>query len=91
MKKILIALCFTAGFTGIAAAQTAQKKAPAVLKLEKAKSKARINASKSALKKDATLDLQTNGQTAGREIAKGPLKKDGSTDSRFTKVKRKKG
>jgi hypothetical protein len=91
MKKYLIAVCFITGFTGVAAAQTARKKAPAAVKMEKAKPSTEASGTSKTLKKEAIGAGQTTLIKASRETAAGPLKKDGTTDSRFIKTKKKKG
>lgn len=90
MKKLLIAICCITGFTGLAAAQTARKKAPAAVKMEKPAASTVTAESKRSLKKETggSALLEKN---AGREIATGPLKKDGSTNRRLIKAKKKKG
>ncbi len=91
MKKFLIAVCFIAGFTGAAAAQTARKKAPAAVQMEKAKPSTEVMVTNKPLKKEATDVKETAINKTSRETAAGPLKKDGTRDSRFIKNKKKKG
>jgi len=90
MKKIVIAVFFMAGFTSIASAQTARTKVPAAYKMEKTKSPAVAAIPKQSLKKE-TGGSDVTIARPGRETAAGPLKKDGTKDSRFAKAKKKKG
>ena len=82
MKKIVIAVFFMAGFTSIASAQTART--------VKTKSPAGAAIPKQSLKKE-TGGSDVTIARPGRETAAGPLKKDGTKDSRFAKAKKKKG
>lgn len=91
MKKLLVAVCFITGFTSVATAQTARKKAPAAVKMEKATPSTEAAVTSKTLKNEATDAKQTTLTKASRETAAGPLKKDGTTDSRFKTAKKKKG
>lgn len=87
MKKVLIALCFILGFTGISSAQTAKKKAPVATKLERAKpATTAVAATEVTLKKDGTPDrlFKANKMSKARGI-----KKDGTADMRFKSNKKK--
>lgn len=91
MKKLLIVVCCMIGLTGIVAAQTARKKAPAATKIEKVKPSAAVSAATKPLKKDGTPDNRFTVNKNNRETAAGPLKKDGTPDRRFKRNKTKKG
>ena len=91
MKKLLIAICFMLGFTGISSAQVAAKKPvekttatkPAtVVKMDKPKA----IASTGPLKADGTPDKRFKENKAA--TATVPLKKDGTPDKRY-KVNKK--
>ncbi len=84
MKKFLIALCLLVGFTTVSFAQTARKKAPAAVKLEKVKPSTDAR----PVKKDGTPDKRFSVNKSTKE---GPLKKDGTPDMRYKKNKKKKG
>lgn len=90
MKKLLIVVCFMAGLTGIAAAQTARKKAPAATKMEKVQPSADAGTATKPLKKDGTPDNRFTVNKNNRETKAGPLKKDGTPDRRFKRNKPKK-
>jgi hypothetical protein len=91
MKKLLILICLFVGFTAIATAQTARKKAPAALKLEKVKPTTESNTASKSFKKDGTPDKRFKENKQNRETPAGPLKKDGTPDLRYKKNKAKKG
>jgi hypothetical protein len=90
MKKILIAVCFIAGFTAIADAQTTRTKVPAAYKMEKTKSPAVAAIPKNTLKKETAGSEVTLGKPA-RQTTAGPVKNERTTDSRAIKAKKKKG
>ena len=86
MKKVLIALCFMLGLTGIAAAQT-QKKAPAAAQVQKGKpAPATAPAPRAAtgFKRDGTPDRRFKANKF-KPTDIGPVKKDGTPDMRYKK------
>jgi hypothetical protein len=81
MKKVLIAVCFMIGLTGLATAQTGKKKEPQQVKTEKARPSAASMLVDRPKKADGTIDRRFKKN-------KG-LKKDGTLDMRFEKNKKK--
>ncbi len=92
MKKLLIALVFALGFSGIAAAQQAPKKVvPTATKLQKAKPAATAAKTGEAPKKaDGTPDMRYKANKM-KTPPPGKLKKDGTPDMRYSENKKKKG
>ncbi len=91
MKKVLIALCFMLGLTGIAAAQT-QKKAPAATQIQK-KVPAATAAPGTAtgFKRDGTPGKRFKANKLKKQTDFTPLKKDGTPAMRNKKNQVKKG
>ncbi len=81
MKKVLIALSFMMGFTGLATAQTAKKKELQQVKTEKARPSAESMLVDRPKKADGTLDRRFKKNRG--------VKKDGTLDMRFEKNKKK--